>query len=1124
MKRLLPLLVCAFVSTGVFAQETDCTNGLDDDNDGFIDCYDPDCALNAACEDIFIGNDATCTLEPPPAPAFTMDLDFASDNETTNHFSRMVIGDLDRDGIPEIVTMNKYTRKLIILNGNGGSIKYEAVMANGAEPEWEVAIANIDNDNCAEIFFLTSSTTYNAGTGLGTPAAERSKIYVYDCQLNFLYSTPSMPGNNNDPINFGLADFGGDGRVEIYCKDEIFNAHTGARLRATTLSAADWGNRLNGGPVAVDMDGDGDLELVIGLTIYNVNPTATTLTVMASRPEYFVRNDYNATSVADFNQDGYMDVIASGSAGCHANNTTIFFWDVQNNILRTYSDQDGSIAPAPSNSGYEDGWKNGTGRINIADLDGDGQLNLSYVSGKYLYALKEDMTRLWRKTIKEETSGYTGCTLFDFNGDGKSEIVYRDEQSLYIIDGTDGSTFNSQPCISRTNREYPIVADVDADGSTEICVTCGFNDAAAQANFNTTTYSRYSHVRVFKSQSEPWVPARRVWNQHGYFVVNVNDNLTIPILQQSHMKQFSTTSCRPGDPVGPIRPLNKFLNQSPFIDTNGCPAYLAPDLDYATAVTFIPPTCPSLDFQVQFTITNRGEVAISGNIPVSFYDSNPKYAGANKITTLTFAISDLDTNQPFVIDETITSNGSDSLFVVLNDAGTSIPISLPNTPYLECNYDNIRGIRISPLPVAITAMEVTPNQLCAVPPTGSARAFIPMGGGVENTADYDFYWFDGTAVGPLASADFNGPIYSGITDGTYTVFGVHKTANCSSDTAQVVINPAPGILPTVNVTLISNQTDCDPANGSLQASVTGGNSGYTFQWEDIGAPIPGATGALLIGQRSGTYTVIVRHTASGCETSADGTIGDFTQEPDVVASATPVTSCTNLSSGTLTAEAFKGINPQPDANYVFEWYYYDNVAGQRGGLIPPAHGDLGTPDRTGLPIGFYEVTITEIATGCTGNPTGIVQVTDQRVTPVVSITELAPQTSCDPANPNGRLQASVRINGVLQPASDWTFEWFDEQNTLPINAHTTVSGVNGSIAEKVKGGGQAYRVLATNVNQCSDIEDGVVTETINNPVVTLTPTPNGICNPALAASTFTGTLTASVTFGGTPVVFPNPNY
>ena len=97
------------------------------------------------------------------------------------------------------------------------------------------------------------------------------------------------------------------------------------------------------------MDGDGDLELVIGLTIYNVNAAATTLTVMASRPEYFVRNVYNANQCGRF-QSGRIHGCESlpVQSGCHGNNTTIFFWDVQNNTLRTYSDQDGG----PS-TGYE---------------------------------------------------------------------------------------------------------------------------------------------------------------------------------------------------------------------------------------------------------------------------------------------------------------------------------------------------------------------------------------------------------------------------------------------------------------------------------------------------------------------------------------------------------------------------------------------------------------------------------------------------------------------------------------------------------------------------------------------------------------------------------------------------
>ena len=43
--------------------------------------------------------------------------------------------------------------------------------------------------------------------------------------------------------------------------------------------------------------------------------------------------------------------------------------------------------------------------------------------------------------------GNTGCTLFDFNGDGQSEIVYRDEKFIYIINGTNGAVFTQQPCV-----------------------------------------------------------------------------------------------------------------------------------------------------------------------------------------------------------------------------------------------------------------------------------------------------------------------------------------------------------------------------------------------------------------------------------------------------------------------------------------------------------------------------------------------------------------------------------------------------------------------------------------------------------------------------------------------------
>jgi hypothetical protein len=372
----------------VMAQEV-CNNGVDDDGDGFIDCYDADCASNTACDGSIIGNDANCQVPPSQFPDFTMTLDFASPNETTNHFARMAVGDLDRDGMPEIITMNRYTRRLFILNGNDGSVKYS--VNAGFEPYWEVAIGNIDNDNCAEIFFIGY---------LDLPGGANDGVYIfsYDCQLNLNWRTAQRL--LADPINYGLADFDGDGKVELYAKDEIYDAHTGTRIIRTSATNATEYRRLNGGPVAADIRGDGELELILGLSIFDVNLGSRTLdagtrTLLQSRPEYFIRNEYNATSVADYNQDGFLDVLASGSTVNHGVNTTIFFWDVQNNGLLTYIDPTSDYAP--------NGWQNGTGRINIADLDGDGNLNASYVSGKYLYALDENLQLHWRVIINEET-------------------------------------------------------------------------------------------------------------------------------------------------------------------------------------------------------------------------------------------------------------------------------------------------------------------------------------------------------------------------------------------------------------------------------------------------------------------------------------------------------------------------------------------------------------------------------------------------------------------------------------------------------------------------------------------------------------------------------------------------
>ena len=1037
MKTLLILCALSFnlVAVQLSAQEI-CNNGRDDDNDGFIDCYDTDCSVSTFCKGFYLGDDALCEATPPAFPQFTMALDFASPNQTTNHLSRMAVGDLNRDGKPEIITMNRYTDELYILNGTDGTVQRKVTA--DFDPNWEVAIGNIDNDNCGEIFFFGYDD-------LSGSANDGYYLYAYDCNLNFIWKTAEKL--RGDPINYGLADFDGDGKVEVYVKDEIFDAHTGLRLVKST--ATSW-TRINGGPVAVDMEGDDKLELVLGCAIYSVNLGARTLdagslTLLKSVPNYFIRNEYNATSVADYNQDGFLDVLASGSTNSHGDNTTVFFWDVHNNTVLTYIDPipgDITIFACPDQTGeyYKDGWKNGTGRINIGDLDGDGRLNASYVSGKYLYALDENMQPLpWSpKLVNEETSGHTGCTLFDFNGDGKSEIVYRDERFLYIINGTDGSIYNQQACVSRTNREYPIVADVDADGSTELCVTCGFDDSDAIDNFCNLGYSRYSHVRVFKSGGDPWVPARRVWNQHGYFNVNVNDDLTIPIKQQKHHMVFSTGSCT----IGPNRPLNTFLNQTPFLNQDGCPTYKSPDLAYVdNTLTVNPPTCPGQNFTVSFQITNQGDIALGGNVPITFYNGNPTQPGAIKLNTVIVPLPnfEVDDIEPLTNINVTGPGGPFTLYIVLNDDGTTVPtpISLPNTNFLECDYnDNIISTAVNPNPVGITAVKLQDNIKCAgstTPNNGAVRAFVPVSGGGQNSADYNFYWSIGTVAKPVP-ADYTGSTLNGIPDGVYTVYAVHKTAQCSSSSAQVTVGRVDKTI-AVSIALLNGDDNCITANGGLRAIVNdtdGDGTGeppqnFTYVWyegNDIFTDPQVSINHTATGLKARTYTVVVTDPATGCQSINSMAVPDLTSKPVVTASAVDII-CSSTNSGSVSA-TIGGAT----AGFTFRWY--------RGNVVKPS------PDFTGntasnLPVGNYTVVALANASQCLSDPVTVT--IDQSVKPVITASAVSPMTSCDAALPNGSATASV-----IAGAGTYAFEWFRGQNTIAANKVANAAAANGLAA------------------------------------------------------------------------------
>ena len=687
--------------------ETDCGNGIDDDGDGFYDSYDGDCLVNPDDINEYIILRPDCEAKPIRQD-FNLEEAWTSDVGTSTAYGLPAIADIDDDGFPEVVVLNQQKKKLTILDGRSGVIEREKILP--FEPALYPTVADVDGDGKGEIFIMSDDG--------------RIRAYKDDLSEIAAWGGEKRVTNLSKNRITNIADFNEDGVAELYYVNEIINATNGALIVKGSHnsnpkmypSANNWNEELNGISVAVDILDDSEcsdcdgLELVVGHIIYSVDIGAKKLTerrnmndpAVAKEGYYngknfvtkytsFGNQVYSSTSIVDYNTDGYLDVLLGGTVGHHINGPSmVFFWDVKNQVAksfvatRPYSTIPGSVVGnfrdingGSCDPGEDCTWLRGIGAINVANIDADPELECTFMTGLSLYALDNELDLEWvnHTSFWEVSSGFTGTSVFDFDGDGQSEIIYRDEIDLYIIKGKDGSISNQvsgSPCSSQTQAEYPIVADVDGDGETEIIVTCGDVPNTYGQNPATDTRRDRGVVRVYKSKDSFWVPARKLWNQFSYFNVNINDNLSIPRVMQPHNVNFAQVCANSN---GPKFSLNKFLNQSPRITNCGDLAFPAAQLDLnKDSISVVPPSCPAEQLTVNLYFENNGDYPVTKPIPVAFYSKNPTtYEGTDDIFLDTVYVDvplglqpDSSYRTTFTIDAKV---GASNIYVSLNDIG-----------------------------------------------------------------------------------------------------------------------------------------------------------------------------------------------------------------------------------------------------------------------------------------------------------------------------------------------------------------------------------------------------------------------------------------------------------------------
>jgi hypothetical protein len=295
-------------------------------------------------------------------------------------------------------------------------------------------------------------------------------------------------------------------------------------------------------PVVMDIDGDQRAEMITSQGVFMWDTEAEDIKDKpdrGGRPIWNSNQSVSSTFVALANLGEFQTNLSGGTDS--AEMVVVGF-----NGQLLVKQIDGETLLNVSKIGYSGG------PPVIADFDGDGRMEFASPGKNFFTVFDLDCADdsktpqncgggksqpnadavMWSSQTQGARSG---AAVFDFDGDGKAEVVYADQCFMRVYDGTTGTVLFSVPRSSTTAYEYPVVADTDGDTFSELVTTSNDNDislgcpATDLQNHNATVNFAKSHgVTVWKEKDDRWAGSRPVWNQHAYFVANVNDDGTIP--------------------------------------------------------------------------------------------------------------------------------------------------------------------------------------------------------------------------------------------------------------------------------------------------------------------------------------------------------------------------------------------------------------------------------------------------------------------------------------------------------------------------------------------------------------------------------------------------------------------
>ncbi|MCA9552240.1 MAG: VCBS repeat-containing protein [Myxococcales bacterium] len=501
--------------------------------------------------------------------------------------------------------------------GSGAELWSATGVERQVAPAGNVAVADLDGDGVPEIV-----TERWSG---GVIALRANGDIYWQCSSAACQPITSYWGA------IAIADLDGGG-PEVIRGGCVLEGTSGAIRFCGDSTQGHGSNGVGGVAVVADLENDGVQEVIAGRTAYRSNGTIAW--------DFPTRSD-GFIAVGQFDADPYPEFAMVGGG-------YVYRLDTDGTQLWRVPVRGGGAGGPPT----------------IANFDDDPEPEIG-VAGRTRYTVYDIATgaTVWSNEISEFSSSRTGSSVFDFDGDGQAEIVYNDENTLFVysyVGTASAAVVWSTPNPTLTAHEYPVIADVDNDGNAEIVV--GANDFGRPS-------APVRGLRVFGDVLDNWVPTRVVWNQHSYHITNVTPGGRVPFPEQA---SWLTTNTYRTNVQG----------------TGTSVARAAPDL---VAVDPLSLNQCAARIRVGSWVENRGAILVAAGVSVAFYDgapgpSNPAFAVGHTSQTLQPGQGEL-----VVVTWPNPPTAPRTVFVIADDDGSGTNTGAHN----ECDVDQPNRVQLS---------------------------------------------------------------------------------------------------------------------------------------------------------------------------------------------------------------------------------------------------------------------------------------------------------------------------------------------------------------------------------------------------------------------------------------------